>query len=275
MELFMKSKSWIFVCLLLLVNAYNIHAQTKDSLNRPEGIEVPQYQQKDSLAASDDTSLDKNSFSDSDSIVHKWKQSHEFAYMHYLDSLLRKQKDLKSDTVSINESTGKINRNHPLRRDVSTLNQVLNSLPLKIFFWTLALIFIGFISYKVLFKNGVFTRNKSKYSAEEEEESLHDLDDLLEYDALISVAENNNDFNLATRYLYLKTLKNLSERGFINFTPDKTNKEYLQEMSLNNYSGEFESLTRNYEYAWYGKFLIDANAYQQLKERFNLFNKKV
>lgn len=275
MELFMKSKSWIFVCLLLLFYAYNVHAQTNDSLNRPQGIEVPQYQQKDSLAASDDTSADKNNLSDSDSTILKWKHSHEFSYMHYLDSLLRLQKNLKSDTVSIDESTGKINRNHPLRRDVSALNQILNSLPLKIFFWTLALIFIGFISYKVLFKNGVFNRNKNRSNVEEEEESLHDLDDLLEYDALILVAENKNDFNLATRYLYLKTLKNLSERGFINFTPDKTNKEYLQEMSRYKYSGEFESLTRNYEYAWYGKFLIDANVYQQLKERFNLFNKKV
>ena len=37
-----------------------------------------------------------------DSIL-KWKQGREFDYMAYLDSLLRKEKDLRIDTVSIDK----------------------------------------------------------------------------------------------------------------------------------------------------------------------------
>jgi hypothetical protein len=46
-------------------------------------------------------------------------------------------------------------------------------------------------------------------------------------------------------------------------------------MEQNKYFNQFEKLTRNYEYTWYGKFLIDKNKYQYLKEEFILFNEKV
>jgi hypothetical protein len=46
-------------------------------------------------------------------------------------------------------------------------------------------------------------------------------------------------------------------------------------MKSNNYFDEFQFLTRNYEYLWYGKFLVEEKEYQLLKEKFMLFNKKV
>ena len=253
----------------------NGYAQTNNSLDSSAGeVTAPPYQQKDSLQEMDDSSAGKLSFDDSDKII-KWKRSREFAYMHYLDSLLRIQKDFKSDTVSINEISGKVIRNHPSVKDSGAFNKILNSLPLKIFFWTLALIFIAFIGYRVLFKNGIFTAKKNKVTAEGDEELSIDLGDFSKYDALISEAENAKNFNLATRYLYLKTLKNLSEKGLINFVPDKTNLDYLHEMETGNYFEEFQSLTHNYEYLWYGKFLIGEKNYQHLKKEFILFNKKV
>ncbi len=63
-----------------------------------------------------------------------------------------------------------------------------------------------------------------------DEESLQELNEISAYDYLVAEAENNNEYNLATRYLFLKTLKNLSDNGFIHFTSEKTNKEYLKEM---------------------------------------------
>jgi hypothetical protein len=220
-----------------------------------------------------DTASQKQLSNNNDSIL-KWKQNREFAYMHYLDSVLRKEKNIKADTVSIDES-GKITRNQRSGNNSSGLNRILNSLPLRIFFWILALLFIGFISYKVFFKNGILSRNKNKLIAGNEEDPLHDLEEFSKYDALISDAENKNEFNLATRYLFLKTLKSLADKGFIDFTTEKTNKEYLKEMQQNKSFNQFEKLTRNYEYIWYGKFLIGQNIYQHLKEEFILFNEKV
>jgi hypothetical protein len=46
-------------------------------------------------------------------------------------------------------------------------------------------------------------------------------------------------------------------------------------MKANDHVSEFASLIRNYEYLWYGKFSIGADVYSALKEKFNVFNKKV
>jgi len=256
MALSMKYKLSLFVCLLLSAFCkYNGHAQTQN-------FQLPP-----------DTASQKQLSNNNDSIL-KWKQSREFAYMHYLDSVLRKEKNIKADTVSIDES-GKITRNQRSENNTSGFNKILNSLPLRIFFWALALIFIGFIFYKIFFKNGIFRRKKNKLIRQNEDGAPHDLEEFLKYDALVSEAENKSEFNLATRYLFLKTLKNLADKGFIDFTAEKTNKEYLKEMEQNKSFNQFERLTRNYEYIWYGKFLIDQNKYQNLKEQFILFNEKV
>lgn len=277
MEPYMKCKFKIFVCLLTFILIYNYdgYAQTSETTDSSaEEVVRPPDAQKDSFQEAIDTGAGKISFDDSDKI-NKWKQNRQFAYMHYLDSLLRKRKDFKSDTVSINEISGKIIRNNKPDTGSSALNNILNSLPLKIFFWTLAIIFIVFVGYNVLFKNGIFSRKKRKSIPESGEELSAELDDFSKYDELISGAENTNNFNLATRYLYLRTLKNLSEKEIIFFAPDKTNLDYLNEMRTNNYFQEFQSLTRNYEYLWYGKFLIGEEKYQHLKGEFISFNKKV
>lgn len=265
------------VCLLaFLISITNsANSQMKDSLNLPDkGTESLSYQTGDSFHSLNDTVADNTSLADSDKVM-KWRRSREFAYIHYLDSLLRKQKNIRSDTVSINENSGNIIRKQKPDNEVSAFNKLLNSLPSKIFFWTLAIIFIGVMGYKVLFKNGIFTSKKNKITEENAEDLSAELDDFSKYNALILEAEKHNNFNLGIRYSFLKTLKTLSDRGFINFVPDKTNREYLHEMRSNEYFEEFQSLTRNYEYLWYGKFLIEENDYHLLKEKFILFNKNV
>jgi len=259
MELSMKIKLSLFFCLLLLTGVgYNSDAQTKAFRNELQ-----------------DTSLIKTYFPENDSFA-KYSQSHEFAYIHYLDSLLRKQKNIHSDTVSIDENTGRIVRHHSSdAAENSGVGRVLNSLPLKIFFWTLALIFIVFISYKVLFKNGIFVRRKNKFIAANDESSFEDFDDISKYDELISDAEKRNELNLATRYLFLKTLKNLADKELIRFTAEKTNKEYIREMQQHDYSDRFQKLVRDYEYAWYGKFSLDKSRYEKMKELFTSFDQKV
>ena len=142
------------------------------------------------------------------------------------------------------------------------------------FFWSLALFFIAFLSYKIFFKSGVFVRKK-KPLAEPEENSLLELNELSEYDFAISEAENKNEFNVALRYLFLKTLKTLSDKGDINFAAEKTNSDYLIQMSHHTNFEDFKRLTHNYEYVWYGKFFIDKEQYQELKKDFNSFNKNL
>ncbi|MDQ2718707.1 MAG: hypothetical protein M3Z26_02920 [Bacteroidota bacterium] len=221
-----------------------------------------------------DTVLRKTLFEDKNKSVEKWKQYREFAYMKYLDSLLKKRSDLKSDTLSIDQSNGKV-KGFKKNIDNSGINKFLNSLPLKIFFWALAISFIGFIFYKLFFQNGIFDSLKSQNIEIIDKDAVTHLSEFSEYEKLMREAESQNNFNLSTRFLYLQTLKILFDKGFINFAPEKTNKQYLHEMESNSHSREFALLTRNYEYVWYGKFSIDYSHYQKLKNEFILFNKKV
>lgn len=250
----MKCKSVVFACLLAFVlNTYNSDAQTNKVLPVHDS---------------------QNIFKQTDTIL-KWRNDRQFAYMNYLDSLLRKQKYLHSDTASFDENTGRITRKRSLKNQSSAANKVLNSLPVKIFFWILSVVFIVFIGYKVLFQNAVFSFMKKKIVPADAEEEKWLLRDLNEYDSLIDHAEKNNEFNSATRYLFLKTLKNLYDKGFIEFAPEKTNSDYLKEMNVNKYFNDFEKLTKQYEYAWYGKFFIDKKKYTAIKESYHFFNEKV
>jgi Domain of unknown function (DUF4129) len=272
----MKNKAPVFYYLLLMIVLMALSqpsfAQKEDENESADSISGPpaEYKIDDAYA---DTVIKRTLINESDSVL-KWRQNKEFAYMKYLDSMLKSRSDIRSDTVTIGDRAGKVKRKKPA--DNAAMNRFLNSLPIRIFFWTLALFFIGFIFYKIFFKNGIFDGLKSrKRRNEDEEDSVESLGEFSEYDALIAEAESNNNFNLSSRYLYLKTLKSLYDKGLINFSPDKTNGEYLQEMSSHPYHGQFVALTRNYEYAWYGTFLISEAQYKKLKRQFIEFNKKI
>jgi hypothetical protein len=274
MGLLMKYKTCFFTALLPVFLLFSVksHAQILDATDTSGGNSIIQSFQKNAMENSD-TVLSMQHLKDSLDIL-DWKKNREFAYMHFLDSLLRHQKNVKFDTVSVDEKSGKIKRASNASRTPSSIATALNSWPLRIFFWSLALFFIAFLSYKIFFKSGVFVRKK-KPLAEPEENSLLELNELSEYDFAISEAENKNEFNVALRYLFLKTLKNLSDKSDINFAAEKTNSDYLMEMSHHANFEDFKKLTRNYEYVWYGKFFIDKEQYQKLKKDFNSFNKNV
>ena len=222
-----------------------------------------------------DTIVTKTIFgNDNDSIL-KLKHSRDFSYMTYLDSLLRKKKGLKKDTINI--ENGSVTKTRSLHRsdDAGDSFDFLNSFPVRIFLWLIAIFFIGFILYKLFFKGGLFSKKDKRTAEEMEDKEPESLNDYSAYNTFIHEAEIKNDFNLALRYLYLQSLKKLSENELISFSPDKTNNLYVQELSGRSYQQQFSYLTHCYEYIWYGRFTIDKLQYQKIKEEFNLFNKKV
>lgn len=222
-----------------------------------------------------DTVVTKTIFGNPSDSILKWKLRSGFGYMAYLDSLLKKKKgDLKVDTISIGKNSGR-SRKVTSSITTSTSNGFLNSFPVKIFFWIIAIFFIGFILYKLFFKGGLFEKGNIKRENEPVPEEPEKLGEYSAYNELIYEAEQKKDFNLAIRYLYLQSLKKLSDQELILFSPDKTNNIYVQELSGQNYQPEFASLTLNYDYVWYGKFAVSPDRYQQLKEEFISFNKKI
>ena len=96
-----------------------------------------------------------------------------------------------------------------------------------------------------------------------------------DFDALIRQALQNGNYRQAVRYQYLRTLHLLSGRGMVSLAPDKTNFNYVTEISNPEYRNAFAALTLYYEYAWYGEFDVDKNIYEKIEYNFSSLNKKI
>ncbi|WP_411768050.1 hypothetical protein [Winogradskyella sp. A3E31] len=97
------------------------------------------------------------------------------------------------------------------------------------------------------------------------EENIADIN----FDKLIKKALKANDYRLATRYLYLKSLKVLSQRNTIDWHYDKTNLDYINEIKNENVKTLFKRVSYIYDYVWYGEFFINQSDYDKNKKDFD------
>ncbi|WP_400078186.1 hypothetical protein [Winogradskyella sp. R77965] len=97
------------------------------------------------------------------------------------------------------------------------------------------------------------------------EENIEQID----FDKLISKALKDNNYRLATRYLYLKSLKSLANKKVIEWHYDKTNSDYLNEITDSKLKTLFKRVSYIYDYVWYGEFPIDETSFNKNKNDFN------
>ncbi len=88
-----------------------------------------------------------------------------------------------------------------------------------------------------------------------------------------AVAKQN--YRFAVRLLYLRSLKQLSDAGLIDWKIDKTNNTYINELRNEDQRTAFKILTLQFEYVWYGEFFIDAPVYSDIDSSFKDFKKRV
>jgi hypothetical protein len=225
-----------------------------------------------SPAAMPDTTLQINHFADADDSIEGYKKDKEFRYINYLDSLLKHSKNLAVDTLSSQVLKGqKIKRPGGLyHANENNANNIFRNPLVRILLTLLAVFFIGFILFRVFFSAGLFKREgrQLKDDPDNKEELITDPNS---FNKLITDAVVNKDYSLAIRYLYLQTLQVLFSRNIIEFSPGKPNSSYIQDLSGKHFQAEFASLTRSYEYAWYGKFEIDELHFKQVQNYFKQF----
>ncbi|HMQ43133.1 MAG TPA: DUF4129 domain-containing protein, partial [Mariniflexile sp.] len=92
------------------------------------------------------------------------------------------------------------------------------------------------------------------------------------FDTLISDALNNKNYRLATRYLYLKSLKLLTNKNIIEWHYDKTNSDYINEIKDENTKLVFKRISYIYDYVWYGEFPIDEAGFNKNTVHFEIIN---
>jgi len=93
----------------------------------------------------------------------------------------------------------------------------------------------------------------------------------IDFDAEIEKAIGQQNYRLAVRLLYLRSLRQLADAGLINWDLTKTNSIYVDELTNAEQQIAFKLLTRQFEYVWYGEFMIDAPVFKKISALFNDF----
>lgn len=178
-----------------------------------------------------------------------------FYYKRYMDSLLRAtQFKVQKPRRSVNLSG----------------SDFFNSI-FGVIFWVIAIGLFGYLVYRLFLSNSSFlSRNRKNIATDIAVAEDHNTNDP---DSLLRNAIKNGNYRLAVRYLYLQSLKRLSEKKFIEINSNKTNYEYVTEIRKHRFANEFASLTLQYEYVWYGEYPVDERLFEQIQNGFTQFNK--
>lgn len=102
-------------------------------------------------------------------------------------------------------------------------------------------------------------------------ENIHEIN----FRAEIEKAISSGNYRLAVRLFYLHALKMMNDGQLINWQPDKTNQAYVAELTDPEKRKQFEELTTQFEYIWYGEFFIDKESFAEVRKDFDTFNRSV
>lgn len=101
-----------------------------------------------------------------------------------------------------------------------------------------------------------------------------DINSISFEDAITNAIQNRN-FRLAIRLLYLHSLKQLSDKGYIDWRINKTNADYIKEIADKPLESLFRKITYTFERIWYGEMNIGNEEFEQINLQFQQFNKEL
>ena len=135
----------------------------------------------------------------------------------------------------------------------------------------LGLILIAVIVYQVI-KNtkGSLTSNNS---LDNPDLAFADIENIntIDFDVEINKALATLNYRLGLRLMYLKALKKLSDKEYINWDVSKTNSQYYKELQNPDLKNQFITLTYKFEYAWYGNLPINQQDFSVTQSQFSTF----
>ena len=187
-----------------------------------------------------------------DSVVNKMKNDKDFAYAN--------------DMSYWKEAPPR--RRNSFDRLISAITQ---SAVLKLILYSILIAAILYALYQVMVVNNFFIfsgRRKKKNAGEESGDELQNEN----IDERISEAVKDRNYRQAIRYMYLKTLKLLSDNNIITLHAKSTNQDYIRQMYKHDILPQFRQLTRIYEYVWYGEFDPTEAQFEMISTSFNRFN---
>jgi hypothetical protein len=157
----------------------------------------------------------------------------------------------------------------PVKEEISSPNPVLQTVMWLIIIGS----FAGAIVWYLASSNvGLFRKKDKKIDSGETEEMPEDIF-AINYQKEIDKAASQGNYRLAIRLMYLRLLKDFSEKNIIQYKQDRTNLDYLMQLHGTSYYNDFFLVTRHYEYSWYGEFNVSNEAYEIIKKEFSQLEK--
>ncbi len=137
----------------------------------------------------------------------------------------------------------------------------------------IAVALVGYGIYRMLQepRNRLIARDGAEITVDNLETYLHETD----LDRFLSEALAGQHFTLAIRLYFLQIIKALSQTGAINWSKEKTNRDYLREMRAHRLHEPFQQITGTYEQVWYGNTALDAAAFARLEPAFRSLLKSI
>lgn len=143
------------------------------------------------------------------------------------------------------------------------------------FIWIIILaVFVGGLLLYLGGNNvGLFRKKRVLTGDAVEEDEITEDIFAINYQKEIDKAAAQGNYRVAIRLMFLRLLKNMSEKNIIRYKQDKTNLDYLMELHPTDYYNHFFRITRNFEYSWYGHFEINEDGYKVIRNDFDQFDK--
>ncbi|SRX55015.1 hypothetical protein [Aequorivita sp. CIP111184] len=146
---------------------------------------------------------------------------------------------------------------------------------IKFIIYGLLIVFAIYILVKLLVGDNAssFFSKKSKMVAplNIQEEHIENVN----LDSYIKNALNEENYRLAIRYMYLKSLKLLSLKNIIDWHFEKTNNDYYREIESVTLKENFKKISYLYDNIWYGEYALNKAGFENAQKDFELLNKNL
>lgn len=159
-------------------------------------------------------------------------------------------------------------------RMVKVLGAILNQKAAPVIIYLVVFSMCAFILIRFLRgeADSVFQKNKENSIFIEEEGAQITGTNLA---VLLQEEISSGNYNKAVRILFLQTIQHLANFGLISLHPEKTNSDFLHEISDVRVRDQFRDLTRIYEFLWYGNQALDQAWFNRIASQFRLFNDQI
>ncbi len=95
--------------------------------------------------------------------------------------------------------------------------------------------------------------------------------EIVDYDDAIRQFKARQQFRNAIRVFYLKVINGLLTQGYIQFSKEKTNFDYLHDLTNDDLKSQFSGITSIYNHVWYGDVEINEDLFLRLASIFQSF----